>query len=180
MFKLVEFLSYDLDQEMRATYLRIESYIKTTLHQQSGRLQQIISSYLTDWTVPGMDDPIFETAGIPAHLEKNQLHDLKSLTKYFKNSRHFFENEGSKKLREALEQMLDKPMTDVLTVNKEATARYYLSLFNEIDKQQQDQIEKDCSNQIYAYQQQLIMTEDILPVYEQTLASLQGLLENNW
>ncbi len=176
--RLIAFLSYDIDQEMRATYLRIEASIRKSLQHQSEHLQQIINAYLPDWSAPAEDEPNFDTAGIPVHLEKDHVSDLKSLTKYFKNSRQFFEKEGNKKLRDALEQKLDQPISSVLEKNRENARDYYHSLFKKAEKSQRTRIEEDCISQINVYQKQLTLAENEKPKYEEVLRDLKNLSES--
>ena len=175
--QLIAFLSYDLDQEMRATYLRIEAAIRKNLQQQGLHLQQLINDYLADWSGPSIDEPVFETAEIPAHLDKKELPELKSLTKLFKNSRQFFEKDGSKNLRERLEQMIDQPIESLLEQNRESAKDYYLSLYSKAEEQQRNFFENDCVKQIHAYQEQLTMAQDKQPEYESTLHNLETLLQ---
>ncbi|MBM7661354.1 small GTP-binding protein [Bacillus mesophilus] len=127
--ELLEFVAFDLLQELRATSVRIEGFLKNQLqfvHQKANQKVNHIheSLELTFINPDKIDIPELKT--IADTLDKSQL--AKPLST-FKNAKSFFEKDGKKKLRDELEELLQKPVSDYLEGYFSDLSAYYLEIF---------------------------------------------------
>ena len=127
--ELLEFVAFDLLQELRATSIRIEGFLKNQLqfvHQKANqKVKHIHDSLELTFIHPDKID-IPELKTIADTLEKSQL--AKPLST-FKNAKSFFEKNGKKTLRDELDSLLQKPVSDYLESQLSELSTYYLEIF---------------------------------------------------
>jgi GTPase Era involved in 16S rRNA processing len=109
--ELLDSLGYDFAQEMRATSLRLENYIKGLFLQRFEQFQVQISNLqatisISEFEINGILTPYFDSAFID--IDKNPL---EKTFKYFRNSKAFFEK-NEKQLMEDEIQLLLRPLAD--------------------------------------------------------------------
>lgn len=176
LHQLIDFLSFDLDQELRATFLRVESLMNNHLQQERKQLEVRLQTVLPEWEAPVKNSFSFETAPITAHLKLSNIASLSPLTKHFKTSRQFFEKDGQKKLKDELEKILTDPITASLEANKKKAADFYLSAYQESYTLQKSEIFDNYSRQIQTYINQLRTVKNDHDTYLKVHDGLQTIL----
>lgn len=155
----LEFLSFDIDQEMRATFLRIEVLIKKQLHHHTEELNQLILATYSEWSIKESDDFNFENPKIKDHLDTIGSSSLTSVFKHFKSPKHFFEKQGKELMKEELKEKLDEPLDLVLEKDKAITQNHYVILFNQRFKGISNELIEDITHNV-GYQLDVLNAED--------------------
>ncbi|HAQ07717.1 MAG TPA: Dynamin family protein [Bacillus bacterium] len=145
--ELIESIGYDLAQEMRATSLRIETFIDRMLKEfQQGmiaellKINQSLSITLADHgSLAGLD---FDTAF--NHIDRSQLNKTLGM---FKNPKSFFEKNEKKEMAEVLEKLLHEPAEEYLERENSRLKNHYHPELNKAF----EKIHEDFSEQIKEY-----------------------------
>lgn len=126
----LDFLSFDLDQECRATFLRIEALM--------GKLHlEIHERCITICAKEGLgislsiEQASFASPLVHNHLKEKNISTLTTVFKFYKNSKQFFEKDGAQLMREALEDLLEPLVSEVLERNRADCVADYLKQFDE-------------------------------------------------
>ncbi|WP_161974827.1 dynamin family protein [Bacillus timonensis] len=130
---LVEFLEsvgFDLAQEMRATSLRIETFISKRLHGQLGSFNEQIKSINPNMSISESVKLDFETIEFENGLANEELSRYKRALGLFKNPKAFFEKNEKKQMQDELEVLLDTPVSAYLEVNNDNLIAFYNREFN--------------------------------------------------
>jgi small GTP-binding protein len=132
--ELLEFVAFDFVQELRATSVRVEGFIKKQLqfiHQRTNeKIKQIHHSLELTYITPAKTEAI-EFESLMEILDKSVL--AKPLAT-FKNAKTFFEKNGKKKVRDELETLLQEPVSNYIEQRLEEMTKYYLQvLTSQID-----------------------------------------------
>jgi hypothetical protein len=102
--ELARLVSYELSQEMLATTLRIEKHLKAMVGDYRERKTEEIRRLLPEFAAPAEEaDFRSDTPEVEERLMIERP-DTRWLVQQFRNQKAFFEGDGSKKLREQLEQ----------------------------------------------------------------------------
>jgi small GTP-binding protein len=127
--ELSRFLAFDLAQEMRATALRVEKFMANTcgkLREKLMNRMQIEQFSLRVWEAPAYNTPDFDS-----HFPTGTTEELKDALSLFKNPKHFFEQGGQEKMKEALEQKYQVPVQAYVGEGEQVLRSYYLSAFEQ-------------------------------------------------
>ncbi|MDR4888641.1 dynamin family protein [Fredinandcohnia sp. QZ13] len=130
---LVEFLEsvgFDLAQEMRATSLRIESFISKRLHGQLGSFNEQIKSINSNMSISESVKLDFESIEFKNGLANEELSRYKRALGLFKNPKSFFEKNEKKQMQDELEVLLDAPISSYLEENQANLVAFYKQQFN--------------------------------------------------
>ncbi|GGL61821.1 dynamin family protein [Sporolactobacillus putidus] len=124
----IDFLSFDLDQECRAAFLRIEALLKK---EWSGIYEKCerISAELIGSAGIAARDPEFSEPILSAHLKDIDIASLTSVFKFYKNPKQFFERDGQKLMRDKLQELLDPHITIITEKYGDCCKSHYLPLF---------------------------------------------------
>lgn len=125
----IQFLSFDIDQEIRATYLRTESMLRKLIREYRTMRQHELGS---DWSVELPDELDLLSPEIGASLKNLERSPFEASFKHYKNPKQFFEGGGKKVLRDALQEMLSEAIDSVLKPNADITQEHYLAAFDNI------------------------------------------------
>lgn len=128
--ELLESLGYDFAQEMRATSLRIENYLKDLFQKRFGQFQEQISKIqstisLSDYEIGSISTPEFPSAF--TDIDRSQL---EKTFKYFKNAKSFFEKNEKKLMEDELQQLL-QPLADIYLEEQRDRMEHYFNPFAE-------------------------------------------------
>ncbi|MEH7384741.1 dynamin family protein, partial [Bacillus sp. JJ1521] len=130
---LVEFLEsvgFDLAQEMRATSLRIESYISKRLQSQLTSFNEEIKSINQNMSISVSFELDFQSIEFTNGLINEELTRYKKALGLFKNPKSFFERNEKKQMQDELEILLDAPISSFLEDNKANLLVFYRQEFN--------------------------------------------------
>ncbi|KEQ26040.1 hypothetical protein ET33_36270 [Paenibacillus tyrfis] len=104
-------LSFDLNQEVLATTLRIENKINRMAGDASKNWSEAVrTGGIPSFEAPGFEPFKLKTPELNAMLEAADVQP-KWLAGFFKNAKQFFEGDGKAELRRELEARLNGPMT---------------------------------------------------------------------
>lgn len=126
----LDFLSFDLDQECRATFLRIEA-LMGKLHSEIHERCNTICAKEELGIRLSMEQASFASPLVHKHLKEKDISTLTTVFKFYKNSKQFFEKDGAQLMREALEDLLEPLVSEVLERNRADCVAYYLKQFDE-------------------------------------------------
>ncbi len=109
--ELLEATGYDFAQELRATSLRLEQFIKRMLKERFEQITKELQTMHEGLTLSLLEFEKFELLEFQPAFEKIDRQALEGTFKYFKNPKSFFENNERKLMEEALQQLLS-PLAD--------------------------------------------------------------------
>lgn len=152
---------YDFAQELRATTIRVETFMEKVLSQFYEKCtndlamvnkELAFSQYeLSEWTTLE-----FESAFM--HLEGNHF---KKVLSYFKNPKSFFEKGDKELMIEALEEALNKPANEYLQTECDRLKEHYKKLYNN----EMEKIKKTLKEETIEYYEGMIgALESLIPV----------------
>ncbi|RYL90997.1 hypothetical protein EWI07_11015 [Sporolactobacillus sp. THM7-4] len=124
----LDFLSFDLDQECRAAFLRVEALLKREWSNIYEKYEQI-SDELVGSAGIAASEPAFSHPLLPVHLKDINTAPLTSVFKIYKNPKQFFEKGGKKLMRDKLQELLDPHLTNIIDQYAECCKSHYLPLF---------------------------------------------------
>ncbi|WP_126428288.1 dynamin family protein [Brevibacillus marinus] len=123
--ELLRSVSYDLAQELRATSLRLEKFLnrlgQSLVDQWGEQLARLVPGFrLSPYTTRRVATPAFAE-----ELPAAALTGGEAALALFKNTKDFFEQDGKKRMREALEQHLQTPVDSYLQQGGEMLAQTF-------------------------------------------------------
>ncbi|GGE39358.1 GTPase [Pullulanibacillus camelliae] len=121
----IQFLSFDLDQEGRATFIRIESVLDRLAKERQTLLAHQLSSIGKGWPLQGLNKREWTSAEIVASLKEMSITAYQDVFKHYKNPKQFFEGDGQKLFREALRKQLDKAIDRIIDENMSKVSDHY-------------------------------------------------------
>ncbi|KQL53751.1 hypothetical protein AN964_09715 [Heyndrickxia shackletonii] len=126
LIELLESLGYDFAQEMRATSLRIENYVKDLFRKKLYQFQEQISKIqssisISDYEIGSISTPEFPSAFI--EIDRSQL---EKTFKYFKNAKSFFEKNEKKLMEDELQHLL-QPLADTYLEEQKVRMEQYFN-----------------------------------------------------
>ncbi|HZG76393.1 MAG TPA: dynamin family protein, partial [Paenibacillus sp.] len=100
---LVQYLQTELVNEALAVSLRLERHLEKALAEAVARGNERAARVFEGYQPPAWESPAFRTPDID-EVWAGETPDAKLLASYYKNAKQFFEGDGRKALREALER----------------------------------------------------------------------------
>ncbi len=128
--ELLESLGYDFAQEMRATSLRIENYLKDLFQKRLDQFKEQIAKFQSTITVSDYEIGSIPTLEFPSAFINIDRTQLEKTFKYFKNAKSFFEKNEKKLMEEELQQLL-KPLADLYLEEQKLRLEEYFNPFVE-------------------------------------------------
>ncbi len=113
--ELIASIGFDLEQEMRATGIRLERYTVSLIKAKEERYQQLIANIWPTASIPEYSAADFDTPDVGKAFEMVKEQDFKKELSTFKNAKSFFEKNEKKKMAELLEVKLQEPADGYLT-----------------------------------------------------------------
>ncbi|MGV3487909.1 MAG: dynamin family protein [Tuberibacillus sp.] len=171
----IQFLSFDIDQEVRATYLRTEAMLRKLIKEAR---VQVNAELGTEWSVAFPDEFDWEAPVISASLKNVQRAAFESCFKFYKNPKQFFEGNGKQQLRDALQELLTEHIDEILAINVNTTLQHYNHIFNQtmiLDRQ-----EAGNELDIIFHQRMKALSEDVMQAaqLQEAKANLNQLFNN--
>lgn len=152
--ELLQFIGFDLAQEMRATALRVETFTAGLLADLSGKIEEKVQEQANDYSFKAYEKPSFSTATFENGLQDVKRNDFADILSLFKNAKQFFENNGQKEMRDQLEERLQQPVADYLSDNGERIKDIYGLAFEQeaesLKQQLAEQTEEYADGQLEA------------------------------
>lgn len=129
--EFMQMTSFDLAQELRATALRSENYMKKSLATVHEKLQKQVREETGEWTFLPYEPMSYATPQIEDTFALENEGKFQKVLSFFKNGKHFFEGEGKTKMRDHLQDQLDEPVSLYLEKENQKLKQYYSDLFKE-------------------------------------------------
>ncbi|MEH7236510.1 dynamin family protein [Bacillus sp. JJ1562] len=128
--EFLESVGFDLAQEMRATSLRIESFISKRLYGQLSSFNEQIKTINPNMSISESIELEFESIEFKNGLENEETDRYKKALSLFKNPKSFFEKNEKKQMQDELEVLLDAPVNSYLEENRVNLVAFYKQEFN--------------------------------------------------
>ncbi|MFD1738456.1 dynamin family protein [Bacillus salitolerans] len=127
--ELLEFVAFDLAQELRATSVRLEGFINKQLTSIHHYTNEEILKYHESLQLSFVEGEKIKTLDIRSALPNINRDPINKVLSSFKNPKSFFEKNGKKQMRDDLESALQKPVTDYLEERSLEMAQFYKEEF---------------------------------------------------
>lgn len=172
--RLIDYLGYELLQEMRAVSLRIEAYMKTLDQEVYGDFREKIKPIDDTFLLPVFDDVTLDTPLFEQALSTLDLTLFKTTLAQFKSTKAFFEQNERVAMKEDLYKVMSPFMEQYVEEIQSVMEQAYLAQWNALFRDNQQQVETSIIDYIG---NSLSMIEDTISLEEinqkqQTLASI--------
>src|SRR5690625_1847567 len=129
--KLIDYIGYELLQEVRAVSLRMEAYMKELLKNKNEQIQERISeidnsSIIPSFNIPEIDTPKYEQAFLNMDMAI-----FSQALKVFRNTRSFFEQNEREKMQNLFYEILQPLAQEYLDAQKQLMEDAYEKQWNE-------------------------------------------------
>src|SRR5699024_5871932 len=141
--EFIDYIGYELLQEIRAVSLRVESFINTLLkqfHEQSDEeIRRIDQSFiLASYSNVEISTPEYEQAFLDLDKEI-----FARALRIFRSTKSFFEQNEREKMKEAFYEILDSNIKDYIAENEEQMVDEYLHQTTLLTKNMKQKIVSD-------------------------------------
>lgn len=125
LLELLAFMQHDLQQEMRATSLRLEKWMNHAMQNVQAEVSMQCRTHNTD--IPMHAEVIYEYRKLVhnepfPHVDEKQF---KKALSHFKNEKSFFEKNDKAAMQEEVKQTLDPLVTDYITDEEQLFSLHY-------------------------------------------------------
>ncbi|OUM84645.1 MAG: hypothetical protein BAA01_05765 [Bacillus thermozeamaize] len=137
----------DLEQEIRATALRMERFVWKQVQKVQENIQEWIALQDPHCRIALLPGASLEIPEVPGSLSLMLEEDWKPVLSIYKNAKSFYEKGGSARMREAVMKQLERPVQKYLEQMREQLGRYY----GEWMRQLVDQVKQSALQDVDAY-----------------------------
>ncbi|CAM4100810.1 GTPase [Bacillus manliponensis] len=125
LLELLVFMKHDLQQEMRATSLRLEKWMNDAIHKVQTEMSTQCRTYNKD--LPIQVEVIYEYRKLLHHEPFPHVDEkpFKKALSHFKNEKSFFEKNDKAAMQEEVKQTLDPFVTDYITEEEQLFSGHY-------------------------------------------------------
>jgi predicted GTPase len=124
--ELIESIGYDFLQEMRATTLRVESFITKIVEEFQMRLSDEVQKISADLSISRLEITDFDKIDFNIAFKELDKKIFKKTLGQFKNPKAFFEKDEKRTMSEEIETILQQPADDYLQVQGKSLKEHYL------------------------------------------------------
>lgn len=149
--ELIDALSYDLGQELRATSLRLEQYSKKQLMNYHLQIEKDMQRIKEEIKFSHFENSSFQVPTMSKAFENINRKPFEDQFKLFRNPRAFFELDEKKKMEEAYRNLLSPLVDEYLMEEHLKLSKYYQKILEKEFERMKDQIEKDLEEQYDAW-----------------------------
>lgn len=110
--QLVDYVGYELLQEIRAVSLRLESFSQQFLQEFYSQIRREIEAVNELFTLSNIEKRRFETPEYEQALKGTDLKQFTPALKIFKNTRQFFEQNDREQMKELFYELLKPEITE--------------------------------------------------------------------
>src|SRR5690625_1621474 len=123
--QFIDYVGYELLQEVRAVTLRMEAYMKELLKDMHEQIQQEIHSIDATFMIPSLHDPTIDTPRYEQAFLDINMSLFSNALRIFKNTRTFFEQNEREKMKELFYEALKPLAAQYLTEQKQIMESAY-------------------------------------------------------
>jgi small GTP-binding protein len=175
---LEEFLTsigYDFAQELRATSLRIESFIEKLLVEVEQLVEGSIAEINKDISFQSYEKRAWKSIEFNNAFENLEAALFKKALSYFKNPKSFFERNEKRLMMEELEAILSPLANSYVEEGSDRLKEHYQEVMHTEIHQLKEQISRECLD-YYEGLRAALSDETSISILEETEIKLQELL----
>lgn len=175
---LEEFLTsigYDFAQELRATSLRIESFIGKLVLEVEQFLEGSIADINKDISFHSYEKRAWKSIEFNNAFDNLEASLFKKALSYFKNPKSFFERNEKRLMMEELEAILSPLAINYVEEGSHRLKEHYLEVMNSEIRQLKEQISRECHD-YYEGLRAALSDETSISMLEETENKLEELL----
>ncbi|MCM3599843.1 dynamin family protein [Robertmurraya korlensis] len=175
---LEEFLTsigYDFAQELRATSLRIESFIGKLVVEVEQQLEGSIGEINKDISFHSYEKRTWKSIEFHNAFENLEASLFKKALSYFKNPKSFFERNDKRLMMEELEAILSPLANSYVEEGSQRLKEHYQTVMNSEIDQLKEQISRECLD-YYKGLRSALNDETSINMLEETEIKLEELL----
>ena len=161
--QFIDYVGYELLQEVRAVSLRIEAYMKELLKNTYEQIQEEIASIDKTFIIPSLTDTNIETPEYKQAFMDIDMNIFTNTIKMFKNTRSFFEQNEREKMKESFYDLLQPLAKDYLEQQKQIMENAYQAQWDNEVKMLKQRIELELDSII---DQNIKVLTDVVDVKE--------------
>ncbi len=121
----IDYVGYELLQEVRAVSLRIEAYMKELLKNTYAQIQEEIEAIDQTLIIPSISDTNLETPEYKQAFTDIDMNIFNQALKIFKNTRSFFEQNEREKMKDAFYESLQPLAKEYLELQQKIMENAY-------------------------------------------------------
>ncbi|MBY0096608.1 dynamin family protein [Mesobacillus maritimus] len=125
--ELIETIGFDFLQEMRATTLRVESFITKLLEEFQNRLSDELQKMSADLAISKLEITNYEKVDFNIAFKELDKKIFRKALGMFKNPKAFFEKDEKRAMSEEIERLLQLPADEYLQVQGKFLREHYLN-----------------------------------------------------
>ncbi len=175
--ELLEYLSFDLQQELRATTLRVEAFLKRQLAVKHEELSHKLSAALPGFVTSEYEGPTFASPTSSASLGENP-DEWKAVRSAYRSGRQFFEQGGKERLKQAIESMLHERIKGAAAIGEDELQAFYRQALSDARNEMKEKLSKETKQYAEGMLQSLKETVH-LPAYEDKYKQLVDLCKEH-
>jgi len=127
--EIIQFIAYDLTQEMRASSFRIEVFLKKQLKEKHRRLTGTIEKEVHQTFFMPYSEPTIDLLSFSEEMHDFSFGQYEQLLERYQNMKDSFIVKGNRVLRDELEEKLRGPVDKYIKNQREKIELHYYSLF---------------------------------------------------
>ncbi|WP_226658200.1 dynamin family protein [Pseudalkalibacillus hwajinpoensis] len=165
---LLEDITQDLLQELRAASLRIDRFINRELQKNEKEMQLTIRNHLSDFRysindTKEMATPAF-TASLSSWISSETIQKLARSS--FKSPKQFFEQNGREDLHDVLKKEFQQPVNDYLTAEKQVIESVATNFYEENLNDMKREIQKEIK--VYIENRKMMLNSELSKAFLKT------------
>jgi len=174
--ELLQYMSFDLSQELRATTLRIETFMDRLLSEAYDGWSTSLHTILQGFTPPQRDMLEWERPVCEVGLEQQQ-EEWKAIRSSYRNNRQFFEQDGKMALKNTLDTLLQDRMKRTALSEQQQFIEHYQQAFATAAERMASSLQEEATKYTEAMLQAL-QSDVELSQYEHRLQAMDELAKN--
>lgn len=124
-------MEHDLTQEVRATTVRLEKYISTTLNNYQHNVKSEIQKLDENCNFALVENNRVKSLTIQSGLKQISDKEKKNIYSFYRNSKSFFEKNEKEKMRDYMEEVFQPVVEQFLLEQNSSLAQYYCDVLDE-------------------------------------------------
>ncbi|EIT86855.1 Dynamin family protein [Fictibacillus macauensis ZFHKF-1] len=139
--ELHQMIEFDLQQESRATALRVEKQLLSLVTAFNEELDEVLQGYVAPAFISQVEQLSIDT--LQSTVSLSFPAQAPHIVKDFKNANHFFEQNGKKDMMERLYEQLDQEVAVFVEQSIPVFEHYYQAIFENVIESQKQEREKE-------------------------------------
>jgi predicted GTPase len=173
--ELLTFLEHDVVQEVRATSLRLEKYMKDNLHHMQERMKVEVQKGNEQCDLPFDMEFTFHEPAFHKPFEQMEIGRFQKALSLFKNPKAFFENNEKVLMEEEIKKQLEEPLSTYMEETQNQFVVHYMKEYTESYGSMQQKMREEI-DYFYTSLEEVLLQESNIESYEQLQKDLQRII----